>query len=404
MMDNIELVFLDILKASLAGEHSALPELTQGDISVLTKMAFEHKVLPLIYEASYTTLANPTLRNMVRRDVMVQTVKTSEFLQLYRLLLDRGLHPVVVKGIICRSLYPMPDHRISADEDLLIPAAELEAARSVLEEFGMATTESNPDAYEFPYRKAKSPLYIELHKNLFPQDNQAYGSWNRLFDYVFDDLHIETVNGLPIYTMKPTDHLLYLLCHALKHFMHSGFGIRQVCDIVMFASRWGSAIEWEYLLEACESIDGAYFAAAVFRIGTKYLGFDQELACYPECWQSMALDETEMLQDLLSSGIYGSSSVNRMHSSNMTLDAVAASRKQGSARASVWGSVFPSAAKLEARYPYLKNNSWLLPVAWCQRLLQFGKETVSHSKTNALDAVKVGAKRVELLRQYGVIK
>jgi hypothetical protein len=36
--------------------------------------------------------------------------------------------------------------------------------------------------------------------------------------------------------------------------------------------------------------------------------------------------------------------------------------------------------------------------------LQFGKETVSHSKTNALDAVKVGAKRVELLRQYGVIK
>lgn len=36
--------------------------------------------------------------------------------------------------------------------------------------------------------------------------------------------------------MNASDHLFYLICHALKHFYHSGFGIRQVCDILLFAA------------------------------------------------------------------------------------------------------------------------------------------------------------------------
>ena len=35
-----------------------------------------------------------------------------------------GLHPVVVKGQLCSRLYPLRDHRISADDDLLIPDGE----------------------------------------------------------------------------------------------------------------------------------------------------------------------------------------------------------------------------------------------------------------------------------------
>lgn len=404
-MNSIELAFLDILKASMAGAQApALPEFSDADTSALIGMASQHKVLPLIYEACYQKLSVPAMRSMVRQQVMIQTMKTDEFLRLYRRLRERGLHPIVVKGIICRNLYPKPDHRISADEDVLISPAEFEEARLVLEEFGMTTTEQNPDAYEFPYRKTNSPLYIELHKSLFPPDSQAYGSWNKLFDHVFEETYSETIGGVQVLTMKPTDHMLYLICHALKHFMHSGFGIRQVCDITMFANRWGSMIDWTYLLDACRSVNGVYFAAAMLRIGEHYLNLDPELAAYPECWSALSLDESDMLEDLLSGGVYGSSSASRMHSSNMTLDAVAANGKQGSGKASIWGSVFPSSAKLEARYPYLKDHPWMLPAAWCQRLLQYHKEVKQSSNNGALEAVKIGAKRIELLRQYGVIK
>ena len=404
-MNKIELLFLDILKASLAGAKApALRGLSQEEISALIGISSQHKVLPLVFEACHEDLPVPALKNMVRQQVMIQTIKSNEFLQLYGQLLEHGLHPIVVKGIICRNLYPKPDHRISADEDLLIPPSELDAARSILEAFGMYTTVSNPDAYEYPYRKAQSPLYIELHKNLFPPENNAYGDWNTLFDHVFDDSYFETIQGITVYTMKPTDHLLYLICHALKHFMHSGFGIRQVCDIIMYADRWNSVIDWEQLFDKCKSIHATYFAASVFQIGSKYLNFDNTHTLLPACWTSLSLDESDMLEDLLAGGVYGSSSVSRMHSSNMTLNAVSSSRKQGRGKVSIFSSVFPSAAKLEARFPYLKEHPWMLPAAWCQRLVQYGRETAAGGSDQALEAVKIGAKRVELLRQYGVIK
>jgi hypothetical protein len=151
-------------------------------------------------------------------------------------------------------------------------------------------------------------------------------------------------------------------------------------------------------------LNGDYFAAALFQIGRKYLNFDLEKSCYPDSWRSMSVDEEALLEDLFRSGVYGSSSVTRMHSSNITLDAVAENRRQGRGKASVWGSVFPSAQKLEARFPYLKGRPWLLPLAWTQRLLRYGREVKSGHSGDVLESVQIGTKRVELLRQYGVIK
>jgi hypothetical protein len=204
-----------------------------------------------------------------------------------------------------------------------------------------------------------------------------------------------------MYTLPPTEHLLYLLCHALKHFMHSGFGIRQVCDIALFANRHGSQICWQKLLDTCREIHGDYFAAAVFQIGYRYFDIDPG---YSSQWQAMSVDASDMLEDLLCGGIYGGASANRVHSSNITLSAVEVSKKQGRGRPSVWGSIFPPARKLEARYPFLRTRPWLLPAAWGLRLLRYGKEMNGNGTASALESVQIGTRRVELLRQYGVIK
>ena len=37
--------------------------------------------------------------------------------------------------------------------------------------------------------------------------------------------------------------ILYLLLHAFKHFLHSGFGIRQVSDIILFSEKYRDQIE-----------------------------------------------------------------------------------------------------------------------------------------------------------------
>lgn len=74
-------------------------------------------------------------------------------------------------------------------------------------------------------------------------------------------------------TMNHTDHMLFLICHSLKHFIHSGFGIRQICDMVMFANAYGSDIDWPYIMKKLENIHGDVFWINLAAIGERYLGF-----------------------------------------------------------------------------------------------------------------------------------
>jgi len=247
-------------------------------------------------------------------------------------------------------------------------------------------------------------LYIELHKHLFPPESDAYGDMNRFFEGVFDRAIVEDIQGVPVCTMGYTDHLFYLICHAFKHFLHSGFGIRQVCDIIMFANKYGTQIDWTQVLNKCKEINADKFAAALFQIGSKYLTFDPEQAAYPLTWRNIKVDELPMLEDLLSSGIYGDANMSRKHSSNITLDAVAAQKQGRKAKGSMLSSVFPSVSQLESRYPYLRKHPYLLPVAWCSRLWKYFRETKRSHDNSAAEALKIGNERINLMKEYGILK
>ena len=140
-------------------------------------------------------------------------------------------------------------------------------------------------------------------------------------------------------------------------------------------------------------------------IGEKYLTFDADKASYPKYWRDIKVDETAMLEDLLDSGVYGGGTMSRKHSSNITLEAVAAEKQGKKAKSGFIASVFPSAEKLSGRYPYLKEKPFLLPIAWADRILKYRKETATgNSDNSATEALKIGKERIELMKQYGIIK
>ena len=406
--------FLAILNAALVNERAELEgEILPEEWNTLFRMAGIHNVMPLFYEAAYPALQQaglpllPVIRRKVMQQVLMQTMRTEAFLSLNQTLQAAGVQPLVVKGIICRSLYPNPDCRQSSDEDILITEEQFDTCHRAMLEFGMHTTAEERQlltAHEIPYRKDGSPLYIELHRHLFPPESDAYGDMNRFFAGVFDRAIPEEIQGNTVYTMSHTDHLFYLICHAFKHFLHSGFGIRQVCDIILYANAYGSQIDWMQVLEHCQEIRAAQFAAALFQIGSKHLVFDPDQAAYPDTWRQISVDEMPMLKDLLSAGVYGGADMSRKHSSNITLDAVAAQKQGRKRQNAVLASAFPSAAKLEGRYHYLKNNPWLLPVAWCSRLWTYSRETRNSRNNNAADALKIGSERIELLKTYDILR
>ena len=250
----------------------------------------------------------------------------------------------------------------------------------------------------------KGSSYIELHKQLFAKDSKAYGELNTYFTDCFESKVSLNVQGTTVYTMEPGLHLFYLFCHALKHFLQAGFGIRQACDIIMFADTYGKEIDWQKLLQQCKELRMEKFAAAIFKIGKNYLIFDEEKANFPLEWQAVQIDETDLLEDLLASGIYGSSTLSRRHSSHITLDAVAESKQGKTSGNALLKAVFPSARDMEERYPYLKENPYLLPIAWASRIVTYGKQTKTMKDNSVAEALKIGKDRIELLKKYGMIE
>lgn len=323
-----------------------------------------------------------------------QTVRSAEFADLYHKLRTAGLHPIVVKGQLCSRLYPQTDHRISADDDLLIPDGEFMACHEQLLTNGL-TTDTPVDelatAHEVSYTKNGSPLYIELHRHLFDSAEDAHDELN----HFFADLNPVEIDGF--LAMPPHEHLLYLLLHAYKHFVRSGIGLRQFCDIGLWARAYHGEIDWQRLHDQCASVHAATFAAAVFRIARDYLGIDFDL---PTPWDG-GIDVEPLLHDTLCGGVYGSNDLTRLHSSTVTLNAVKASRT--GEKSSVLRTVFPKREYLERRYPYLKKRPYLLPVAWAQRIAHYASEKQSGADNSASGSIKLGKERIELMKRYGIM-
>jgi hypothetical protein len=410
-METIYRLFLEAMNAAMQNQtvnwgDSVSPE----DMAALLDLAQEHHVLPMIFEAVYACPAAAAMdgthfmqaKRSTVHSVMTQALKTEEFLALNRHLRQNSVTPLVVKGIVCRNLYPKPDYRFSGDEDVLCGEHQFKACHKAMIEFGMEPSGPDLDSYEVPYRN-DSALYIELHKTLFAQDSDIFGDCNRFFEDSFRRAVEITIQGESVSTLHPTDHILYLILHAFKHFLHSGFGIRQVCDMILFANAYGRDVDWKAVLKKSRSIRADKFAAALFRIGEKYLSFSPEQACYPRIWREIQVDEGPLLADLLYGGIYGSSDRSRVHSSNMTLNAVSADKKGKKIRGNLMKTIFPSAKQLESRFPYLHRMPFLLPQAWLCRIFGYIRETISRPASSAADVIRTGSQRIELLREYDII-
>lgn len=393
-----ETQFLHIAKAAVSG--GDLPA-EKADWPAIFTLANQQKLLPILFEAVRKMPAaeeNVALfavtKQQVIGQVLNQTVRSAEFSDLYHKLRSAGLHPIVVKGQLCSRLYPLKDHRISADDDLYISDAEFMVCHKQLLANGL-TTDTPVDelatADEVSYTKDGSPLYIELHRHLFDSSEDAHDELNHFF------ASLKPVETDSFLAMPPHEHLLYLILHAYKHFVRSGIGLRQFCDIGLWAREYHAEIDWRRLHDQCAGVHAATFAAAAFCITREYLGIEFDL---PAPW-SDAVDVEPLLHDSLCGGVYGSNDLTRLHSSTVTLNAVKASRT--GEKSSVLRTVFPKREYLERRYPYLKKRPYLLPVAWAQRIAHYAGEKKTGADSSASGSIKLAKERIELMKRYGIM-
>lgn len=362
-------------------------------------LAESHMILPMVMDACANASDFPYYAKRAYWETITQAQRSADFLLLYEYLKGKELSPLILKGILCRSLYLNPEQRLSADEDFLIDPEDVSHYHEALLAYGLQPADPAQDirqAYEITYTEKDSLLYLEVHTQLFPPSS-AYSRLNDLFADIRARSISEKVYSTVIRTLSCRDHLLYLILHAYKHFLYSGFGIRQCADILLYSLQYQNEIDWNSVQNDLVNAGAYDFSRAIYKIGFVHLL--KTASFLPEDWNICSIDEVPLLEDIMASGLYGTSSFSRLHSSNITLHAMEESGK-GSG---VLRSIFLPLDSMKGKYPYLKKAPYLLPFAWIQRIRTYVKESKQVHADDMLESVKIGRGRVELLKMYHMI-
>lgn len=406
-LTRVEQMLLQAISAALCGDQVDWTDASAQELDDLMHLALQHKLQPLVLQAVYDSPAVKTWQALeqnkrnAKMQVMAQTAKTAEFRTLYQAFSDAGCPPLVVKGVLCRDLYPNGDQRQSGDEDLFAAQTEFSDCCTVLRACGFVPIGQKEEttADEIGWHKPGSLLKIELHRNLFAQGTEAVKSLQGFFENAFETQKTYLLqDGMQVCSLSEHDHLLYLILHAYKHFIRAGFGVRQICDIGLWAKRYQAQIDWTQLFAQCEQTHTLKFAKAVFQIARCDLSAGPDL---PTLWENIETDRLPMLADLLQAGIYGTADKRRIHSASVTQNSVSAHRKDR--RSSLLQSVFPPKSVLQQDYPVLQKHGILLPVIWVKRIAAYRKELKTNKTAPAGQTVKIANERKKLLQRYDIL-
>ncbi len=393
--DAVDDLVLAAFSAFVTGE--VLMELpSDAQFGSFVEKAQAHKILPMTAEALSASGAPLSSAHLaaLKRDATLQTVgqirRTETFLRAYRALRQAGATPLCVKGAVCRALYPKPDLRASADEDLLVRGSDFSHSIATLRGLGFIPSGSEND-YEITFHEETSGCVIELHRSLFPEDGGVYSCFNELLGDLFRDAVTITVNGTELFCPAPTGHMLYQILHAFKHFLVAGVGIRQIADVAVFAQH--EPIDWLSVFEKCDSVRLAGFLSAVLRIGSDRFGLDASRICSPLF--DASVDAADLLYDVMKGGAYGSRNIDHRRSGNLTFKAYAAALLQK--KTSLLSALFPPKEKMRRRYAYAEKHAWLLPAAYLSRI--FGYLFSRHDTSKTFSTAEA---RSALMKRYGI--
>lgn len=285
-----EETFLNLLSASIhLSSVGTLPLNFDEWYEVLT-LAQSHNVLPLVFEKASECEAFTVLPEYQRLTVEImatvagQARRTADFLELYRVFLKDDIHPIVMKGLICRQLYgEFCDHRPSGDEDILIQKSEYEKLSRVLTasgyipEFQNITAAQLDELQEITFQGNQSGLTIEGHVNPIGHEDGWRRQMDDCFQNVFQNSREEVLDGIPVTMMGHTDHMLFLVFHAFKHLTAGGFGVRQVMDILLYAEKYETQCNWQKIKAVLHHLNAESFLNDLLYIGNQYLGFNLEV-------------------------------------------------------------------------------------------------------------------------------
>lgn len=317
-----EKVLLELLRASISSQNTvdwSEQSYSEDFWKRVIMLAKKHAVLSLLYD---TLSEGQFLPKNVMKDVERYsriTVKSNYrllFLTKYitKLLEQHGIHAITLKGAATASLYPVPELRKSGDIDILITDELLcEKACRLLQEDGYQLAEEQLTLHHVELKNAEG-ISIEVHGLLAePFDSQWVNQYlKKLLPEYEANMEENHSWGVKLYQPRDGYHAFYLVLHMLQHFLRSGFGVKNLCDWVVFWNRRVAGEEKKVFTRLIKESKTEGFVKVLTSACVKYLGLEAENVGF-------MLDENlpehvieEFMTEILEAGEFGKAENSRM--------------------------------------------------------------------------------------------
>ncbi len=394
MLDHTQNVLLAWLRAALRGEKFVWQD-GAADFEKIVRTAKQHAVLSLLYEAVEESENLSADRVKRLAEAAAVTVRSN-----YRLLLltkyitglfwESGIHAVVLKGAATAAFYPVPELRKAGDVDLWIAdGAEYEQAVELLKKEGFAVCETQTALHHTELSNAEG-IVVELHCSLAePFESKKANRYLYEFQKEFGK-HMETdlTWGIPV--IRPTDayHAFYLVLHMLQHFLRAGFGLKFLCDWVVFWNRNVPEEEKKIFLRLIKESGTEGFVCVLTAACVRGLGLPAKRVQFLQNCAHVSQDEiTFFLEEVFAAGEFGHDGQNRM----------VAMRGTG-----FFAYVREFHHQMHLNYPKAGHAFFIWPVLWTATLLRFFYNNRALRGVRGRDVLKEAGKRSRLIHRMNL--
>ena len=307
-MNTNQKILIDFLSILIHQQKSHKINLESIDWYAIHEEAFSHQIhamlYPLFVEPESQYILDSKLLSLWQRETFFIANKQIQHIQQICTVLETFFQleiPVIaLKGLILRDLYPQPFLRTMGDADILIHIEDLDRVKSLLFKFGYfegCTTLRHVSFYHKDFPSIGVHWALTEHADHSRKEN--------LDDSIWEDANETTILDTPVLTLCPEDQIIHLLQTMAGHMQSNGFGLRQLCDLVLYIEANKNIINWEAINQYIETYSIRRFALSIFITCKKlfnmeiphHINYDQALETTPYI--------ESLIDDILNAGVYG---------------------------------------------------------------------------------------------------
>ena len=295
---------------------------------------------------------------------------------------------LIFKGTEIAKFYPVPAQRTMGDSDILVKEEDKKRACEALVRAGF--TMNAETLHE--WKGIKNETEIELHHGLiynYTVELEPIYNWGKT---VWEHTIVQKYQVKQLLDL--TYHMVYTMLHLRKHFLEGGVGFRQFMDVAVLAVQ--PEVNWKQAELWFKELGLEKFSQVCFAFCKRWFGVKIPVA-------KLKLEEMfydDFTEREFSGGVFGL--IDKESKENLILNEAHFNKTSGTY--SILKHIFLPYDKMRC-IPYcrfLKGRAYLLPLAWCWRVMYIlcTRSTISYFK-GAYDN-KTIKKKEDMLTKWGL--